>query len=443
MFNNTKSYRDTHSQDLYSKAGIKDIADFYQEKFVSSTKATLPNGIDCYLCGAQKNMWFFSNIPANSKILDFGCGSGTLGFLKEKNCELVGIDYSEAGVEIAKNINGYSAGFSGNLSNFSWQDNYFDFVVSIDVFGHIPFEEKNETIEKLKRFLKPNGIMMHGIECGPMDYSTLSPDELKKFVEVDGHVGIESKNANYKRFLNYFRHVDGEVRYTTLVPVEQYKKEIFGYGNNFEPSLKDYLLSLTHDEEKAFDIAGGLAHLALERNKTPSTDQDGGFLFLRASDAPLPPLLFEMHYADSKPADIGESKHNQISLYDNSTFAFGWYNTEEQTIQGKTKVYRYGTLGSRLHILNNNGKKLHIKCWAYVPKNSTDTTSQIYFVDEHTKYCHKFDATGDLEIYINIDINSDNFTLICGSTTAGIPYFHGDNGDIRPLALAISHIEIV
>lgn len=431
------------SEDIYSQVGIKDISGFYQEKFVSSAKASLPIGVDCYLCGAQKNMWFFSNIPANSRVLDFGCGSGSLGFLKEKNCEIVGIDYSKRGVEIAQKVNGYSYGFSGDLSKFSWQKNYFDFVVSLDVFGHIPFEDKDETIKKLKSFLKPNGIMMHGIECGPMNYSELSQDELKKFVEVDGHVGIESKSANYKRFLNFFKHIDGEVRYSTLVPIEQYKKEIFGYGNNFETHLKNYILSLSKDEERAFDIAGGLAHLALERNKIPSFDTDGGFLFLRASNSPLPPLNFEIHTANTQKITIGENNCKQIFLNDNAVFASGWYDVEEQVVHGKLTKYRYGTLGSKLRILNSKGKVLHLKTWAYVSKNKDDMLSNLYFLDEQKRQFYKFNVEGNAEIDVDIQISSDSFLLICGSTTAGIPYCIGDNDDTRTLSLAISMISIM
>lgn len=424
------------SLSMYARAGITDIAAFYQEKFSPLTKASLPTGIDCYCSDSLKKMWIFSNIRPGSRVLDFGCGSGSLGFLKKKNCYLVGIDYSERGIQFAITENGYDAGVAGNLESFSWEENFFDYIVSLDVFGHITFEEKEHTISSLKKYLKKDGIMLHGIECGPFDYDGLSFSELKKFVEVDGHVGIESKKENYQRFLKFFKHVDGEVRYTMMLSAKEYKKQSSMYQHAAtEKTLVDYINGLTPSEAKAFDVAAGLSQIALDVRHVPSADTDGGFLFLRASDAPLPPLTFEVYHE----AETEQTRATSL-LESKDIFVHGWYGIEENTISGRHIHYRFGQQGAQLTFRGYSGRSLKICAFSYITKTISETP-EIYFINTSTKECIKQKAC-ERFVQFELPLTSDEVTFICGSTFAGIPLAAGASDDCRSLSIAICEISV-
>ncbi|MCF6171095.1 MAG: class I SAM-dependent methyltransferase [Bacteroidales bacterium] len=273
---------------MYKDVGIEDIRGFYKNKFAFKHDYDFTkNPINFYHIDNFKLLWMFSNIKENTKVLDFGCGSGVLACLKRKGCEITGIDYSETALEYAKKINRYDYVLSVDIFDYD-NYNYFDYIVSIDVFGHIPFEDKDKVIAQLKRFLKPGGTMLHGIECGQVDYAAMSKKELKKFIEVDGHVGIEGKPENTKRFKKSFKHVSAEVRFDVVNSVNEFIKQNDSYGNtDWGNELITYLKNLTEREAFAFNVASGITQISIENRNMRSSQNTGGFLFLKASDNKL------------------------------------------------------------------------------------------------------------------------------------------------------------
>src|SRR5205814_1314425 len=78
-------------------------------------------------------------------------------------------------------------------------DATFDYVVSLDVLGHVPFEEKDAVLAEVRRVLRPAGVTMHGIECtgrrAQKTYRELSAEELRRLVAGGGHGGVEEAPA--------------------------------------------------------------------------------------------------------------------------------------------------------------------------------------------------------------------------------------------------------
>jgi hypothetical protein len=254
--------------------------------------------------------------------------------LKNIGCKITGIDFSQKALNIAKEINGYDNVFCGSIFEFTHADKYFDYIVSLDVFGHIPFEEKDSTIFELKKYLKHDGIMLHGIESGDIGYDVMTKEELRAFLEVDGHAGIESKETNLNRFKNIFKYVDGELRFSIENSAEEYIKQAEYYNVPFDQDLIRYLISLNSQEKMAFNIANGLVQLKLEQMKIPSKDDIAGFLYLRASDIPLnEPFGWKL-----------EKKHIEFTpiIFDNNIFHQGWYDVESNAFRwsdGKAAVF--------------------------------------------------------------------------------------------------------
>ena len=101
-------------------------------------------------------------IKEGDKILDLGCGNGRLyELLKNKPIDYYGIDNSEKLIEIAKsrypNINFQVA----DALNLPFPENFFDKVVSVAVFHHIPSKElRLQFLKETKRVLKNKGILI-------------------------------------------------------------------------------------------------------------------------------------------------------------------------------------------------------------------------------------------------------------------------------------------
>ncbi|HYP52963.1 MAG TPA: class I SAM-dependent methyltransferase, partial [Pyrinomonadaceae bacterium] len=288
---------DSTKTDLYARAGIEDVSEFYRTKFVSEEvlDARYFRALDRFDMRFARTMWVYDNVRAGSSLLDVGCGAGMLALLKRKGVALTGVDLS-AECAAAARRNGYDSTCRASLSRLPFADRSFDYVASLDVLGHVGFEEKDAVLSEIRRVLRPGGTTLHGIECidraAQKDYDEMSPEELRRFVEVDGHVGLEEGHEHAARFRRFFAHVAYEPRYTLCLSSEEFVKQAESYGLPFEADFVEYLRGLSFRERRAFDMAMGYVfgkisdlHLRLP----PS----GLYIFLKASDRPLGPFYNE------------------------------------------------------------------------------------------------------------------------------------------------------
>jgi SAM-dependent methyltransferase len=282
---------------LYERAGIADVAEFYRTKFVSDEvlDGRYFKALDRFDIRFARTMWIYDNVRAGSDVLELGCGAGMLALLKRKGISLTGIDLSEAGV-LAARRNGYDSAFHGELSRLPFADASFDYVVSMDVLGHIEADEKDAVLAEIKRVLRPGGVTLHGIECidrsARTDYDEMSAEELRRFIEVDGHVGLEEEQEHGARFQKFFSHVAWEPRYALCLSSEEFLKQADKYGLGFEDDFLDYLRGLSFKERRAFDLAMGYV-FAKVSDLNIHLPKSGLYVFLKASDAPLGPFYNE------------------------------------------------------------------------------------------------------------------------------------------------------
>src|SRR6185436_17590659 len=227
------------SDNLYARAGVADVRDFYHTKFVSDEvlDARYFKALDRFDIRFARTMWIYDNVRAGSSVLDLGCGAGMLALLKRKGITLTGVDVSPE-CSLAARRNGYDFTAATRLSNLPFSDHSFDYVVSLDVLGHIGFEEKDAVLAEIKRVLRIDGVTMHGIECtdrsAQKSYEEMTPEELRAFVEVDGHVGLEEEQEHGRRFMRFFKHVAWEPRYTLNLSSEEFLKQADNYGMKLE-----------------------------------------------------------------------------------------------------------------------------------------------------------------------------------------------------------------
>src|SRR5437764_5137131 len=140
------------TDDLYRRAGIEDLAEFYRTKFVSEEvlDARYFRALDRFDIRFARTMWVYDNVRAGSSVLDLGCGAGMLALLKRKGVTLAGVDLSPE-CALAARRNGYDFTMTTRLSHLPFADQTFDYVVSLDVIGQLCFQQKDDVPSEVKR----------------------------------------------------------------------------------------------------------------------------------------------------------------------------------------------------------------------------------------------------------------------------------------------------
>lgn len=320
------------NDNLYRRAGIDDLEEFYRTKFVSDEvlDARYFKPLDRFDIRFARTMWVYDNVRPGSTVLDLGCGAGMLALLKHKGVTLAGVDLSQECAQAVRR-NGYDVGVSALLSNLPFPDRSFDYVVSLDVFGHIPMEEKDSVIAEIRRVLRPGGVTMHGIECtdqsGRQRLEEMSKEELRRFVEIDGHVGLEEEQQHGARFSRFFPHVAWEPRYALCLSSEEFIKQADEYGLPFEDDFIDYLRGLTFKERRAFDMAmgyvfGKISDLHIRLPKA------GLYVLLKASEAPLGPFYNEHRDRRQLFSSVEDESVSSLDRRRDVRFDDGWFEPD-------------------------------------------------------------------------------------------------------------------
>jgi cyclopropane fatty-acyl-phospholipid synthase-like methyltransferase len=319
----------TANDNLYRRAGIHDLGEFYRTKFVSDEvlDERYFKPLDRFDVRFARTMWVYDNVRGGSTVLDLGCGAGMLALLKRKGVNLTGIDVSAECAQAALR-NGYDTTYTGLLTNLPFPDHSFDYVVSLDVLGHVAFEEKDLVINEIKRVLRPDGVTMHGIECtdraGRQRTEEMSEEELRRFIKIDGHVGLEEEQEHAQRFSRFFSHVAWEPRYTLCLSSEEFIKQADKYELPFEDDFIDYLRELSFKERRAFDMAMGyvFAKISDLHIKLP---QAGLYVLLKASQASLGPFYNEHRERRGLFATANDAAMPSLDRRSDVRFDDGWF----------------------------------------------------------------------------------------------------------------------
>ncbi len=78
-------------ENLYGRAGIRDVAEFYRNKFVSDEvlDARYFKTLDRFDIRFARTMWVYDNVRAGSHVLDLGCGAGgSKTSIASRRCDL-------------------------------------------------------------------------------------------------------------------------------------------------------------------------------------------------------------------------------------------------------------------------------------------------------------------------------------------------------------------
>lgn len=436
---------------LYARAGIEDVAEFYRTKFVSDEvlDARYFSALNRFDMRFARTMWVYDNVRAGSSVLDLGCGAGMLALLKRKGVALTGVDLSSECAAAARR-NGYDATFSARLDALPFADASFDYVASLDVLGHVVFEEKDAVLGEIKRVLRPGGVTLHGIECtdrkAQRDYDEMSAEELRRFIEIDGHVGLEEEEEHAARFGRFFAHVAHEPRYALCLSSEEFLKQADRYKLPFEEDFLDYLRGLSFKERRAFDMAMGYVFGKISdlRIRLPNS---GLYVFLKASDAPLGSFYNE-HRDRSGLMSIRsvERERPQSTCLDRdprATFDDGWHEPNNLP-----PVARWMGERARVRFPARRITSLRLDLMTHIPDLGERALGLEVFVNGSRLAAFSLVRYGWMELRIvvseSIGVATDGmFELELRAERTWQPRpVDADNRDDRELSIAVCNIEV-
>ena len=433
------------TDDLLKRAGIDDVAGFYRDRFLSGSifEASYFDAIDRFDIKFARTMWIYDNVRRGASLLDLGCGEGVLALLKRKDVYLAGVDLSPELVAQARR-NGYDSATVGLLTEVPFPDASFDYVVSLDVLGHVGFDEKDAVLKEIKRVLRPKGVTMHGIESlDPKlhsDYHSMPSEKLARFIGIDGHIGLEVDEDIANRFAKFFSFVQTEPRYTLCLSVDEFIKQFDHYGAPFDADLIDYLRGLSFDERRAFDRAMGyvFGRISDLHVQLPSS---GLYLLVKASNT-APEPFYNAHYDRS---DLFSNELNVPAELDRNSramFGSGWYPANHLP-----QVARWMSKRSRLRFAARRFSKLRLQLTTHIPELRTSPI-ELEFKLNGQSICGVclFDY-GWLELEIDvpesITSGTTDFELNIDAGRTWQPSLaNPDSNDDRNLSIAVCNLRI-
>jgi ubiquinone/menaquinone biosynthesis C-methylase UbiE len=126
-----------------------------------------------YLRSLRKAGLAFYPPRAGMKVLDIGCGTGTLlQHYQRAGCEIFGIDVSPSMFAVAQQKLGSSATLHfGSAAAMPWPDATFELIVSSMMFHEVSDDLRAAILADAKRVLKPDGVMViTDFHSGPISF---------------------------------------------------------------------------------------------------------------------------------------------------------------------------------------------------------------------------------------------------------------------------------
>ena len=182
----------------------------------------------------RRDRIFYNEMAHGDKsrlILDLGCGGGRHYFCDYG--KVIGVDPELGLLPMAQKL--YAEVYHAGGYQLPFDDNSFDYVVSSDVLGHIPFDKKDVIFSEMYRVLKPGGRAIHMIETDGTNIWFRQAKKIpgffeKYYVDIPGHIGLELPTALRNRFL---KHGFKEVRFKKLCSNLQAVSSIWGVFRNY------------------------------------------------------------------------------------------------------------------------------------------------------------------------------------------------------------------
>ena len=268
----------------------------------------------------------------------------------------------------------------------------------------------------------------------------MTPDELRKFIEVDGHVGLEEEQEHAARFRRFFQNVACEPRYALCISSEEFIKQADKYGLKFETDFVDYLRSLSFKERRAFDMAMGYVFGKISdlNIRLPTS---GLYVFLKASDAPLGSFYNE--HRDRRAlyatAEVAASLDRSPAV----TFDDGWY--EPNLLP---PIARWMSRSGKISLNSSQVSEITLDLTTHLPDLRTEPLELEFLLNGERLSCFALlrRAWLNLHLFVPERLNSaanGEFVLEIRANRTWQPRPTNDETrDDRELSIAVCNVEV-
>ena len=215
----------------------------------------------------RRDRIFYNEMAHGDKsrlILDLGCGGGRHYFCNYG--KVIGVDPELELLPMAQKL--YAEVYHAGGYQLPFADNTFDYVVSSDVLGHIPFDKKYVLFAEMHRVLKRGGRAVHVIETDCTNIWFRQARKIpgffeKHYVDIPGHIGLELPTALRNRFLKHgFKEVRFKKFCSNLQPVGNIGG-VFKYDSDKHPIWVRFISRVDGVLGKKFIVREAL-HLLME-----------------------------------------------------------------------------------------------------------------------------------------------------------------------------------
>mmetsp|Transcript_35737 Transcript_35737/g.43135 ORF Transcript_35737/g.43135 Transcript_35737/m.43135 type:complete len:405 (-) Transcript_35737:706-1920(-) len=116
----------------------------------------------------------YKQYPKINSVFDAGCGTGNLvRDLLKAGKEAYGVEAASLPLETyASDLLANKTVFIRPLHDTPFKSEYFDFIISTEVFEHVPMADVDRSVKELIRIAKPNAKMFFTIGMGPSRFDT-------------------------------------------------------------------------------------------------------------------------------------------------------------------------------------------------------------------------------------------------------------------------------
>ena len=146
----------------------------------------------------HKNIWrkqnYFEEDFSGKEVLELGCGNGKslAGIIETKPLKLVGLDFSEIAIRIAKERFPKGIEFiRGECQDLPFKNNEFDFVIANHVIGAMQKSDREKSIKEINRVLKKGGKLI---------FSDFAVGDLREKGELIERNTYQKKNGVIQHF---------------------------------------------------------------------------------------------------------------------------------------------------------------------------------------------------------------------------------------------------
>jgi len=146
-----------------------------------------------------------SELAPGSSVLDLGCGSGDSADVEiAREHKVTGVDISQAQIDLARGNVATGNFIHGDAGSIRFPASSFDAAVSFYALEHIPRDEHESILRRIRHWLRPGGFLLISLEAGeaegviaqwlgvPMYFSCFRPEAVKQLVCKAGFEIVET-----------------------------------------------------------------------------------------------------------------------------------------------------------------------------------------------------------------------------------------------------------